>query len=145
MRSSKMSGKSAKSNFHFSNWFYTPFAKYLILEGPLKIGQLVPIQAVEGLQRHWETKKLSALFGCIFQSVFARSDSFCLITSHMNTDHICFCNCFMLAFHCVVLPHCNNCTEIWSQFCKYPSCMGWYWKIQQNVPWLYLVHTTVPN
>ena len=28
-------------------------------------------------------KKLSALFGCILKTVFASSDSFCLITSHL--------------------------------------------------------------
>ena len=28
-------------------------------------------------------KKLSALFGCILETVFASSDSFCLIKSHM--------------------------------------------------------------
>ena len=28
-------------------------------------------------------KKLSALFDCILKTVFASSDSFCLITSHM--------------------------------------------------------------
>ena len=46
---------------------------------PLEISQLVPkIQAVEGLA---ETKKLPVLFGYILKSVFACSDSFCLITS----------------------------------------------------------------
>ena len=46
----------------------------------MEIGQLVlKIQAVEGLQKQKETKKH------ILKSVFASSDSFCLITSHIKS------------------------------------------------------------
>ena len=34
--------------------------------------------------KQWQTKKLSALFGCILKLVFASSASFCLITSHRS-------------------------------------------------------------
>ena len=44
-------------------------------------------------------KKLSALFGCILKTLFASSDSFCLITSHIgkkdqqsNSAHAFFCH-----------------------------------------------------
>ena len=83
-----MSQQSVKFNFHFSDWLYTSFAKLPFTTDP--IGQLgSKIQAVEGLQKQQETKKLSALFGYILKSVFASSDSFCLITLQLHiTYHI---------------------------------------------------------
>ena len=47
--------------------YATSFAKELTKD-PIEIGKLVPkIQSVEGLQKQYETKKLSALFDYIFR------------------------------------------------------------------------------
>ena len=54
------------------------------------IGQLVlKILAVEGLQKQKETKETSGFAQLYLKTVFASSDSFCLITSHyMLQDQI---------------------------------------------------------
>ena len=72
-----------KYDFWFFGIFYTRVLfKLQFGENTTEIVQLVPnIQTAEG----WKQKKLSALFGCILKRVFVRSDSFCLITSHIRT------------------------------------------------------------
>ena len=94
--SSKISRKSVKFRFHFSNLLYAPLSPLHFAENPIEIGQLVPkIQAVEGCKKQKETKTFSALFGSILKSIFTTSDWFCLIASHII---ICVC-CFPYIDH----------------------------------------------
>ena len=52
MQSHKMSVKSVKFYFNFSDWLYTLFAKLPSTRDPIEIGQLVPqIRAAEDLQK----------------------------------------------------------------------------------------------
>ena len=84
MWSSEMSLKSVKFNFYFTDWLYTSFAKLPFTTDPIDIGQSVSkIQAIEGLQKQKETKKLSALFWLYLKISFCK---FQLI----SLDHITF-------------------------------------------------------
>ena len=56
MQSSKMSLKSIKLNFPFSDWLCNLFAKLPFTTDPIEIGQLViKVRAIEGLQKQQET------------------------------------------------------------------------------------------
>ena len=55
-----------------------------LAETPMKIGWLVPEkQAVESFAKEWKKSKFVLSIGYISKSVFASSDSFCLITLHI--------------------------------------------------------------
>ena len=90
MRSSRMSLKSKKKIISCLLVFSIGVVfKLKSGENPMEIEQLVQkIWTVEGLQNNRKQKNLSALFDFILISVFASSDSFCLITSHI-------CNCII--------------------------------------------------
>ena len=85
MRSSKINLKSAKFNFHFSDWSYTLLAK-LPFTTDKSVNWFQRYGQLKGCKNN--RKKSSALFGYILKSVFTSSNPFwkrCALGVFINT------------------------------------------------------------
>ena len=88
MRSSKMSLQLKIFVFvffwHFLLWYYSSLN---LVKIPWNLGNWFSRNSIlSDCKNNRKTKKLCALFGYIFKLVFASSDSFCLITSHVTSN-----------------------------------------------------------
>ena len=84
MWSSKIGLKSVKFSFHFSNCMHH-FHSYILQKTPLKLFKWFQIyEQLKDAKNNRKQKTFSALFGSILKSIFATSDWFCLITSHIS-------------------------------------------------------------
>ena len=84
MRSSKMSLKSKNIIFGFLAFAIRYCLSFNLVRTPQRLGNWFQrYKRLKDPTNNKKQKKLSALFGCILKTVFASSDSFCLITSHM--------------------------------------------------------------
>ena len=84
MWSGKISLKSIKFSFHFSNCIQH-FYSYILLKTTLKLIEWFQrYDQLKDAKNNRKQKKFSALFGCILKSIFPTSDWFCLITSHID-------------------------------------------------------------
>ena len=89
MRSSKMSLKSQTMIFCFFWHFLLGYCLgFNLVKIPQRWGNWFQrYKQLKDWTNNKKQKKLSALFGCILKTVFASSDSFCLITSLKGTGH----------------------------------------------------------
>ena len=111
----QISGKSIKFNFHFSDWLYTPFTKLPFTTNTIDIGKSVPkIQAVEGLQKQKETKKLSALFWLYLKISFCEFRLILLdhITFLYDGSHLCALRCQAIKILSYVTVYIKKVTQI---------------------------------